>query len=118
MTIPLVEQAVIFRKAAMFIKKGFTKAAFARNAEGKTVDYTRPEACSFCTAGAILKAAYPQDSLRLIAYAGDELKHAGRYRGNRAIALWNDKPERTKEDVVTFLRACARKLQAKAKKAL
>ena len=108
------EEAAIFRKAALLIKKGFTKGMFARNANQETVSPTNSNACSFCAVGAIRSAAGLYTVGPLLDYAEEELqrtkKHVTGY-----LAEWNDKPERTKEDVITFLRNCAKRLKNKAK---
>ena len=110
------QTVAVLRKAAMLIKKGFTKGTCARGAEGWEVFVHSKTACSFCTLGALIKVA-KDDSHPVFNYATDCLQRQ-KIPGVAFLSTWNDKPERTKEDVVTFLRACARKLQAKAKKAL
>lgn len=108
-------QAAILRKAAMFIKKGFTKGALARNAKEEKVNYSSLEACSFCTIGAVNKAASSSvDSEAVLDFISDELKHRD-MQAYGDIGVWNDRDARAQDDVVKFLRSCARKLQRQAK---
>ena len=113
----LLEQAAIFRKAAMLIKKGFTKGSFARNAEQEAVTPHNPSACSFCTMGAIRNASGFHPATPLLNYAESELQRTNK-EATGFIAGWNDAPDRTKEEVVGFLRNCAKRLQKQAKQAL
>ena len=87
------------------IEAGWTQGALARNAMQEEVLYVDTHATCFCTSGAIHRALYKNapvenygetvDDVFDIVWdlLGDEYYPGG-------IALWNDNPDRTKEDVL------------------
>ena len=104
-----MQTAAALRKAALYIKKGFTKGACARNAGGWAVPIQDKTACSFCILGAISKVVQ-DDAHPAFNYADNQLR-LKEISGAAFLSTWNDQRERTKEDVVNFLRACANKLE-------
>ncbi len=91
-------QETLLAAADLIERCGLAKKAFERDG-------------GFCTAGAIIRAAHPKDLIanhigdplvaKCLAAVGDQI-------GMRLIGLWNDKPSRTKAEVVAVLRAAAR----------
>lgn len=78
------------------------KGWYAKDKEGNDVFPLNPDACSFCTMGA-LQRAYEDWYAREQATKKLENK-IHRITGNFFVAKWNDKPERTKEEVVSLLK--------------
>lgn len=84
----------ILEKALKYIRKGWTKEAFARNALGQSVFYKSDSACKWCVAGAILNAV-DDDSKYIIVS-----KYLTKVIPHEDISLWNDLPSTAKEQVV------------------
>lgn len=90
-----------------YIKKGFCKDAYARNASGEEVDPAHITATQWSLNGAILASIAPLTSggrwLLYIEKLGERLypRYVG-YEG-RAMKAWNDAPERTQDEVITLL---------------
>lgn len=86
-----------------------SKGAYARDAKGEECDVYAPEACSFCTLGILGRAAQEVSGQRLgnlyedVTYikATNLIQHA---LPRFSIAMFNDKPETTKQDVIDVLR--------------
>lgn len=78
------------------------KGWYAKDKEGNDVQPLNPNACAFCTMGA-LQRAYENWYIRQQAINRLENK-IHRIAGDFSIARWNDKPERTKEEVVSLLK--------------
>lgn len=78
------------------------KGWFARNIRGQLVSINDPEACSFCTVGAIDKAYPNQLTNYKLRYKLEEYLYAK--TGSFSISNWNDHPDRTKEDIIKVLK--------------
>ncbi|MDI3261174.1 MAG: hypothetical protein QJR02_15925 [Sinobacteraceae bacterium] len=72
---------------------GWTQEEGARDDMGRPVPVFSPDACSFCSMGAIARAC--ED--RHFEKGWDILRTA---LGGRLVAPWNDAPERTQAEVV------------------
>ena len=107
----------LLKTARDHIAKGWCQRAFARTAEGIGVRSHNPNACSFCTLGAIyavvdvlpVSIRY-YDLCALSDAVTNALNVAIKKSGTKgipystqnseSIARWNDYPERTKEEVL------------------
>lgn len=85
-------------KARYMIESGWTQGAFARDINGNEVLELSPRACSYCLLGAIHvgvnNISIPPDLYHYIHSLVPE---------QIFVAKWNDTPNRTKEEVITFL---------------
>ena len=72
-------------------KDGWTRAAFARDGDGKSTEPGEPEACSFCLVGAL---SHVYETEHAAALAGGALWTRGwppptwSVRGSRALGRW------------------------------
>ena len=111
--------------AVLTHRYGFTQGCFARTSKGDFVSWKRPEACSFCAVGFLLRAAwdlwgvedwgyddadrypYPRSGPTLRAafrVAARAVEEAVRARtGHDSIVFFNDDPTVRKEDVRALL---------------
>jgi hypothetical protein len=80
-------------KALDYIKKGWTQGEFARDSKGDSVPSNSTAAVSWCTAGA-LGMAYD-----VCKYMG-ALNKLAAVIGTRKLSVWNDDPNRTREEVI------------------
>lgn len=78
------------------------KGWFARNISGQRISINDPEACSFCTVGAIDKAYEDHKTNQEMRFKLEEYLHAK--TGSFSIASWNDGPTQTKEEVISVLK--------------
>lgn len=81
-------------KAVDYIKKGWIRYLLAANSQNKVVNPRDPEACYWCSVGAIL-AAYHTNTDRRNTY-----KKLEKVIGTKDIIKWNDDSNRTKEEVI------------------
>lgn len=82
------------------INSGWCQNYWAKDEKGHCCSYENPNACSFCINGAVLKSRTSPD---IDVY--DVFRHIRR-AGNipsMGIPLWNDNPNRTKEEVIALL---------------
>lgn len=98
------EQLVTLDRAIALVERGWTKHAYARDAEGGNVDESAASACSWCIQGALFRAG-----------AGTEVQEAveeevATRTGAEYIHEFNDAPERTKEEVLELLRCVRNKV--------
>lgn len=99
-------------RAVLYVSTGWTQGALARDAEGRRVEPWDTRAVAWCLMGAlevgVLETAGPY--LLLLDWAigavrdhlpsDDQLLEEG---GVYALRAWNDKPGRTREDVLRLL---------------
>jgi len=94
----------ILRRAIRLIGLGWTKGSYARTAGVNAIPYTAPEACQFCSLGAIYRAAIDlgedrNGNVTLDARAKLRKVIAAVY-GENDIVEFNDSPIRKKEEVL------------------
>lgn len=87
-----------------YVRFGWTQGVCARNSEGEEVDVDSPEACCWCILGAVGIAADKNESINQQAFTSYFMKKWG------GISVWNDNPNRTKEEVVALLEEAERAL--------
>lgn len=97
---------------ADLLEKGWHKGSYAADANSGQTDLRDSKACSFCLHGAMLKLGVPVDLERIVV---KELEGSCPWLQKRdkffnRIVLWNDYPDRTKEEVLSFVRGLAKKL--------
>ena len=102
----------ILTEAVALVSRSWCQGAAARDRKGRPVDFTSSEAYSFCALGAIERAcgshvkpgeSPEQEQRRRLRMAVEDslgLKGEG-------LASWNDRPGRTKEEVVLALERVA-----------
>lgn len=83
-------------RARARIERGWTQRAFARRADGTTTHTEHEQACSWCLAGSV-GPVFGHARSALIAIE-KELN-----TGTGGIYIWNDAPERTKEEVLAVV---------------
>lgn len=82
-------------KASEYVRKGWTQGEYARNSDGKYVLWSDPTAVCWCLDGALM-AAYPGVGYSL---AINKLRDVAPFN----IIVWNDAPDRTKQEVIELL---------------
>lgn len=90
------------KRAKELIERGWTQNTRARDAEGDPTHADSADAVMFCVEGACVRAAFETgiDGWAI----EDRLETALGKRGfNASIARWNDRPDRTKEEVLTLM---------------
>lgn len=105
---PSQTPAAILRRAAERVRRGWTQKVHARTADGKQRMWDAPDAVSWCAYGAIRAEAIGE-------ITANEARLALARRVNPdmdAVAPWNDRPERTAEDVAATMDAVAAELEA------
>lgn len=103
----------ILAKAADKLETGWTTGTSARSSEGVAVSYASPNACSWCSAGAIAAAAGPDGegvSEAIDAYRD----HLYQRFGALSISSWNDHRCPDQATAVTTMRAAAWSVRAEA----
>lgn len=98
------------------------KAAALIDKHGHCKGTHKNDAGALCTRGAVIRASSPRYSFTRNKYvpmpAADAMReferHLLRTVGNWGPISWNDAPERTKEEVVSTLRAAAQAARAEA----
>jgi hypothetical protein len=103
-----------FKAVERLILKGWTKEALARDEHGEPIDPCDPEACCFCTTGAIIKISdeweiSPGPYLVYLGTLAREADDSG--LGNLTLNRYNDQKELT--DIKKLLRRAARKVARK-----
>jgi hypothetical protein len=83
-------------KAADYLRWGWTKNAYARNAAGTIVESSSKNAVAWCLAGAVF-AAYATKADRDAAFTKLAL-----VMPDPGYIHWNDAPERTQTEVVAL----------------
>ena len=74
------------------VKKGWTQKTHARNAKGRSVGFRSPKAVQWCVVGSCDCANACVKYLRSIVFS--------RYPNEQSIVTWNDRSERTQEDII------------------
>lgn len=82
---------------------GWTQKSMAKNSQGCITPYNSDTACSFCISGAIARV-YPSSTVR-DKKMNKIREHLRSKSEDQCIpVLWNDSPERTKEEVISLLK--------------
>lgn len=102
----------IARHARGLIAKGWAKNFNALDSHGGPTSVASPEACSFCSLGALVRAEFDlgsKDNIQpRIDIANIMFTHVG---GN--VASWNDGPYRTKAEVLAAYDHAIAELEAR-----
>lgn len=95
----------VLKRAREKLDAGWTQGAYARDESGKVVDFVDPLAKSFCLIGAYRSAAVEMLNASKTGWWQDT--EPGRFIvakiGTESGVLWNDRSERTKEEVLELL---------------
>ncbi len=90
------------KRAKALIERGWTQHTRARDAAGDPTHADSADAVMFCVDGACVRVAF-ETGIDGWAIA-DRLETALGKRGfNASIARWNDRPDRTKEEVLALM---------------
>ena len=89
----------VLAQARGLILTGWSKGAFSRDADMDQVELFDEEACCFCMAGAMFKVA-KVEPLKAPAGFLDELARLLGFEDQNHMMVWNDRPERTKNQVL------------------
>lgn len=87
----------VLQGARAKIVQGWCQDTAAKDAHGKGVMVADPEACSWCVLGAIWSCTAYGSDVELAAEDTFRRVLPGSYA---SIRLWNDRPKRTKEEVL------------------
>ena len=88
----------LIERSIQLLKVGWCKGAFARDADGRPVNYMSGKACSWCLSGAIRRAAQE-------AGADSQQTWIDTYQSlSEMPSRWNDSRS-TVDEVITFLRS-------------
>ena len=101
MTKPTTPEEVLLSAADLIEALGWTQNAFARDEKGVRISATQTKAVAFDAYGAIASITRNPD----LRYSAD--KRLSRYLKVACTVKWNDHPTRTKEEVISALRAAA-----------
>ncbi len=105
---------------SQYIETGWTQYVYARNISNEPVFFRSSESCSWCLEGAINAYYYHKYDINKLSRIelDNFLKEENNYRSLvlYKIApvffdLWNDAPERTKEEVVQLLKEVEKELE-------
>ena len=102
--------------ARPLIEAGWTQGAYARDVAGDSAYFRGKDAACFCVVGALLRAQNSPGGTGDVAAVVDQIHLRGFPRGMApsAIDVWNDAPQRTKEDVLAALDQTAAALRSSA----
>ena len=92
----------IYREAADLVEKGWTQGALARDQYGVEVPCDSPTAVCWCLSGALDLASW---EVRVNHW----MKLTSYFKLYEAISVWNDRPDRTQEEVVKLLKDTAKR---------
>jgi hypothetical protein len=96
--------ATILDEAIQLVTRDWCQYAQAKNPSGKTVAAWSPDACSWCLTGALHRARDNSDGVGFVEAYNLVADIIARQEGEDIpIALWNDKRERTKAEVLAVL---------------
>lgn len=84
-------------KPSDFIKKGWCREELARDKDGDVTYFDAQQAVAWCAMGAIFACRDVSSH--------DALKALRSYVGNNVIALWNDDPNRTQQEIIDAFEA-------------
>lgn len=90
----------VMRRARQLIARGWTQGRLAADKNGLAISLRAPAACSFCTHGAIAKASDEIAGDLTCVVSDRAMSLLGHGFEGRDVVAWNDKLQRTKEDVV------------------
>lgn len=96
----------VLNQAADLIEKGWTQKTLARNKQDQGCSPNNKNAVAWCVMGALLRVTD-----RSITYFTALNTLRGQMELGTSINSWNDHPKRTQAEVVTALRAAARKAE-------
>lgn len=104
----------IVEGARPLIEAGWTQGAYARDAEGDIAYFSGREATCFCIVGALLRAQNAPLGKGDVSEVVNQIHLRGfsRWTAPSAIHIWNDVPQRTKEDVLAVLDRTAASLRS------
>ena len=94
----------VLKRIEAIIQEGWTKGAYAVDALGCRVRYMDSAACQWCLSGAILKACFEFG----VDFEVVEIAFNGTIPGTDNISRFNDRPIRTKEDVIHLIQQVQR----------
>ena len=96
----------ILTEARALIEKGWTQGKLAKNVWGHQVRYDDPDACAFCSLGALRKAVhkinpdlYPKLRHQLALAIGEDPSAGSEYY---QVVRFNDAPGRTQAEVLAM----------------
>lgn len=99
------------KRAKELLEKGWCQGDLARTKDGVLTDVYSPGAEAFCLLGACMRAEWEADSTGITWVGIDELvTYEVEDRGYAELASYNDRPERTKEDVLEWLGRTGRRV--------
>lgn len=106
------------KRAKELLEKGWCQGHLARTKGGVLTDVYGPEAEAFCLLGACMRAEWEADTTGTAWVGVDELlAYETEDRGYADLASYNDRPERTKEDVLALVANAIQKAEEANKKA-
>lgn len=86
-------------KPSEYIRKGWTKRAYAIDERGHATDALDPEACKWCLLGALDVSQCTLEDCNKVFKVLKE-------RGFACAGMWNDDPVRTQQEVIELLESC------------
>lgn len=103
-----MKPVTVLRRALKYIRKGWTRGAFARDREGNVCDETSRRAVCWCAVGAIQRASpndwyLARDTVALV---------EGVLKGSQALSNYNDAPRRTKAQVIAAFEKAIERVKA------
>ena len=103
----------VYNKAADIVEKGWVQGAFAADEFGNEVSISSSKAVGWCMSGAL--AFVFGDSIRR-AFRSEDYENMVCYlKIGDSLSLWNDDQDRTKKEVVVFLRRAAERADKEGK---
>lgn len=94
------ENIKLLRKAKRLIKNGWCQHSYAETPNGPTFNWADPAATNFCAMGAIFKSRPDGISDNDICNVLEKLVY--RIDKSTSVAVFNDEPGRTKEDIINL----------------
>jgi hypothetical protein len=100
---PLIVPVVsVLERARALVANGWSKETSARNENGFKVRWESPEAVQFCAGGALSRALMDETKTWSQKLIGSLMSSLLKKLPPGSIANWNDKPERTKDEVLSL----------------
>lgn len=106
----------VFQTAIACLKQGWTQGGMARDADGALVPYWDPNAENYCSVGAIAKAALPSFPGKAVLRGSDLARYLS-FDSLEALSSWNDKPNRTQEEVLELFEKAKERAELELPKA-
>lgn len=92
-------------RAIALVRGGWTQGVYARTGTGEEISVIHPAACMFCLSGAITRASFGRkNEVRLADAARRAVDRVLDSQVPGCRTLYNDAPNRTKEDVIKVLK--------------